>query len=72
VRHWLVIAGVAFRNVTRQKRRSLAVVVALALAIGTLVVVRGAINGVQNSMIRRIVQGQAGAVSVSGANPCSA
>ncbi len=64
IAHVQRLASIALRNVTRQRRRSLAVIVALSLAVATLVMTRGVINGVQTLLKRRVVLGQVGALSV--------
>lgn len=54
----------AARNLARNRRRTAIALVALVLGIGSMVAIRGFINGQQRSVIENLVEGQLGALQV--------
>ena len=55
---------IAFRNVLRNRRRSLITFSAVFLALGIMVSIRGFLNGLQATIRESVVLGQTGALQV--------
>src|SRR5438445_1676940 len=58
------LAGLAARNLSRNRRRTAISLVALVVGVGAMVSLRGFINGQQRSIIDNVVNGQLGSVQV--------
>ncbi len=55
---------IAFRNITRQRRRTLLVLAAVGLGVTAVVGVRGFLNGLQSALVLGFAEGTVGAVQV--------
>ncbi len=55
---------IAIRNVMRNKRRTAITLAALLVGVSVMVSIRGALNGLQRSLVQNVVSGQTGAIQV--------
>lgn len=64
IRQALNLFVIAGRNLTRQRRRTLLVLLAIGLGVTAVVGVRGFLNGLQSSLVLGIAEGTLGAIQV--------
>ncbi|GMU59697.1 MAG: hypothetical protein AMXMBFR34_14600 [Myxococcaceae bacterium] len=60
---WTLLA-MAWRNVRRNRRRTLITLAAMVVGVGAVIAVRGVLNGLQAGIIRNSAEGQLGALQV--------
>src|SRR5690349_4380984 len=58
------LMGLAGRNLSRNRRRTVISLVALIVGVGAMVSLRGFINGQQRAILDNVVSGQLGSVQV--------
>jgi len=60
---WTLVR-IAFRNVVRNRRRTLITLAAILVGVGVMVTIRGFLNGLQGALISGVVDGQTGALQI--------
>src|SRR4051812_32566665 len=60
----LAMVPIAFRNVLRNRRRTLITLLALLIGVGVMVSMQGLLNSLQRALVDNIVGGQTGALQV--------
>jgi putative ABC transport system permease protein len=64
IRQLLTLFTIALRNLTRQRRRTLLVLLAIGLGVTAVVGVRGFLNGLQSSLVLGFAEGTVGALQI--------
>jgi len=61
---WRIIAAIALRNITRQKRRSALTLFAMTMSVFIVLCVRSTLNGLQDYLKEKVILGQTGALQI--------